>query len=136
MPTKHEVLKEVDESPLQHYNKATVKALIGKVSYDSQKPSHLKAGDVFIYQVGLKRRPVVIVKVVDNLVYGIPLSSTEDEMNLSVSKSRFFSDGFFGKTITAVKINVAMDNFVGVYDNPKLLREAKKEIKNLIMNVL
>ena len=136
MPTKTEVLQEIDLSPVKSYTKELVKNLVSKVRQEREKPSKLKIGDVFVLQLSAKKRPVVVIAIKDTLVYGIPLTSTEDEMNLIPSKSRFFGNGWFSKSLVTVKHDIVMENFVGVYDNEKLLRKARRAIKDLIDTVL
>lgn len=131
-------LIENSDSSVKSYGKEVVvkmlKALEKRETF--RPPSRLKKGDVFTDRVGSKVRPVVIAKVVGDTVTGIPLSTTEDELNLMESSSRFFGDSYFSKGIVVAKYSYAMEYFIGVYDNEKLLRKAIKESKKFLMDNL
>lgn len=137
MPTKQEVLDSLNKGS---YGLAEVKALVHSVK--SAEPSHtlpkmVRKGDVFIYQLGAKKRPVVVYKVKDGLAYGMPLSTTQDEMNLRECKaSRFFFDNvqqnFFSKGVVVVKVDVVMENFCFVYEHKREIDLAVKELRKLI----
>jgi len=93
-------------------------------------PKYIKKGDVLILPEGSKTRPCVVIKVLkDKTVLYIPLTSTDNIHCLSASKSRFFGEGCFTKTISLCSEEVAIQSFVGVYDSPKVLNNAIKEIK-------
>lgn len=102
----------------------------------SAKPLHLKKGDVFMYPVaGAKHRPVVIIKIEEEMVYGFALSSTEDELNLCPSVSRFFGKGFISKGLVVCKKSWAVQKFAGIYDNPKRLHSAVKMFKEQLNSI-
>ena len=103
---------------------------------DINKHKYLKKGDVYTAAVGSKKRPVVIAKILDDIVLGIPLSTTKDELNLYKSSSRFFKDGWFSKQLISASKQYAYDNWVGIYDNHKRLNIAVKELKKLYTNFL
>lgn len=96
-------------------------------------PTYIKKGDVIIVNEGKKSRPGIVAKVLkDRTVVFIALTSTENVHCLSPSKSRFFGDGCFTKSFNVCTEEYAIQNFIGVYDNPKYLNIAIKELKQFI----
>lgn len=96
---------------------------------------------MYKYHNGTKPRPNVIIKIIDGMCYGIPLTSTQDFMVLCESNtSRFFTiEGkptFFSLGMSVVTMEYAMDNFLGVFDDNKGLRFAKNELKLRLKKVL
>jgi len=100
------------------------------------KPKIIKKGDVVLVHQGVKPRPCCVVKVVGDTVCYIPLTSSDNIHCLSESSSRFWGDGSFCKTFDICTLEYALDNFIGVYDNPKLLNRAIKELKEYITDML
>jgi hypothetical protein len=130
MPSKGKVLEDLKE---KGYSYAEVKHIIGTItSIEKDSPSKFKVGDVFLSHVGVKRRPVCVIKVTDCLIYGIPMSTTEDCLNLSTFKSRFFDNGFFGNQLVSASVEYVEENFSGVLDSPKDVRNAIKKLKELV----
>jgi hypothetical protein len=138
MASKKDIIKEIDtlvNKPT--YSKSEVKHLITSVSSESvNKPSTLKIGDVFVNLVGGKNRPIVIVKVLGDVVLGVPLSTTEDCLNLLQFKSRFFGNNYFSKQVVITKYELAMSNFTGVFDSPRDLKKAKEMLKQFYIDNL
>ena len=138
MPSKKEIIETVDGTVNKpSYSKQEVKALITSVSNGNMgQPSKLKKGDVYLSSVGAKVRPVVISKVVDDMVIGIPLSTTEDQLNLCGFKSRFMGEHYFSKQVLVSTYDHAMKNFCGVFDNNVDLNKAIKLMKQFYNEVL
>lgn len=133
MPTKKELMSLIDGMSKTEFTKGEVKSFINSVNTtDSMPPTEYRKGDVIANGVGAKKRPMVVISIVGNMMYGIPLSSTQDEFNLSESKSRFMGDGWFSKGVSVVTKEYADENFIGVYDNMKLLNKAIELMKNEI----
>ena len=143
MATKIDIINSIPPTQVNISRKEFIR-LINLVTPDSEdipyadinKPKYLKKGDVYIAAVGNKRRPVVIAKILDDIVLGIPLSTTKDELNLYKSSSRFFKDGWFSKQLISASEQYAYDNWVGIYDNHKRLNIAVKKLKKLYTNFL
>lgn len=128
--TKEEILSRIDsESP----NINQVKIWIDGMA-STKLVTSLRKGDVIAYTL-YKKRPVVIIKVLKNIVYAIPLSSTEDELNLCSYSSRQFKSGFFSRQIIAIKSDIAKKDFIGTLDNNKDLNKAIKLLKELIIKL-
>lgn len=137
MPSKEEVIESLNKGS---YGVAEVKQLINSVK--SKEPSHtspkiVRKGDVFIYTLGQKKRPVVVYKVRDGLAYGLSLSTTQDNMNLCECKaSRFFfkdvQQNFFSKGVVVVKVQHVIDNFCFVYEHKREIDIAIKQLRKLI----
>lgn len=137
MPTKSEVIEDVEKSIIKHYTKEMVLFKLKSVRAPKPSPpSRLKKGDVFTTNEGgaSKCRPYVVVSVGDRCSLCIPLSTTKDCMNLSESSSRFFGDGYFSKSFVSFHNSFIMNNFVGVYDNQKKLELAQKKMREFIKN--
>lgn len=134
MASKISVLEGLKE---KGYSFLEVKHIIGTITcVESCSPDIFRKGDVFIQSVGVKKRPVVIIHVAEEVVYGIPLSTTQDELNLCESKSRFFGEGYFSNQLVSASFEYVKHNFGGVYDNPKAVNIAIKELKKITEKVL
>ena len=97
------------------------------------RPTSIRKGDVIVSFEGVKSRPSVVVNVLkDRTVLYIPLTSTENVHCLSESKSRFFGEGCFCKAFSVCTEEFAIEHFVGVYDNNKLLNQAIKQLKEYL----
>lgn len=130
---KNKVLESLKD---KGYSYAEVKHLIGTITeVDKDPPTKYKAGDVFLAHVGVKKRPNCVVKVTDCLIFAIPMSTTEDCLNLSTYKSRFFGEGFFSSQLISASIEYVDENFIGVLDSPKDVRTAVLKLKELVKNI-
>lgn len=135
MPSKQRVLEDIDKIDKPSVSVAMLRHFVTSVTMEIEPPKYYKKGDVIQFEAGLKPRPCVIVKLEEEIVYAIPLSSTCDEINLCESRSRFFGRGFFSKTIVAIKTKYCNEHYLGIYDNPKLLNKAIKLLKQEINNI-
>ncbi len=134
MASKQVVLEGLKEKA---YSFSEVKHIIGTITcVENCSPEVLRKGDVYIQRIGEKRRPVVIIHIDEELVYGIPLSTTQDDLNLCESKSRFFGEGYFAKQLVSAPLDYVRHNFGGVYDSPKVLNTAIKELKKTVEKAL
>lgn len=98
-----------------------------------QKPTYIRKGDVFVGYEGKKKRPNVVIKVLkDRTILYIPLTSTDNVHCLSESKSRFFGEGCFSKSFSVATEEFALENFVGVYDDMKVINNAVQELKKFV----
>ena len=128
-----------------NYTQAEVKRLIESIDItdsarkeieDLKRPKYLKKQDVYSGAIGKKQRPVVIVKIIKqkNIVIGIPLTTTENEMCLIRGNSRFFGSGYFTNHFVTCRYDVALENFIGTFDNPKATNRAIKKLKEFLNN--
>jgi len=136
MPTREELMILIDSTEKDKYTKGEVKSFVNSVKMiESVAPTSFRKGDVIANGVGAKKRPIVVINIVGDVMYGIPLSTTQDCMNLCEASSRFFGSQYFSKGVSVVTVEYAKDNFLGVYDNPKSLNQAielmKQEISKL-----
>ena len=134
MPLKEDIIKIIKDSPHPSFSKSQCVAFVRGVRKESNPPSKLRKGDVYGWNGGAKVRPCVIIKVLADVVYGIPMSTTEDEMNLMPYNSRFFGNGWYSRAIECSKHQFVKDNFLGVHDNPKELNKAIKLIMDEFNN--
>jgi hypothetical protein len=129
MPSKKEIFNTIDAAGSKHYSGREVKAIVSSLKKEVPKPNTLKKGDIFTTFVGSKSRPVVICRVLGDIVVGIPLSTTEDELTLMPFKSRFLGENYMSKMLITSTYEHAMENFAGVFDNNGVLNKAMKELK-------
>ena len=136
MPTKEQIMKDLDDSGKNNYSVKEVKAIVSSLKKEPQKPETLKKGDIYVTNIGGKKRPVVICNVVGDVVVGIPLSTTEDSLNLMQFNSRFCGENFFTKQVVTSTYEHALENFSGVFDNNAALTKAAKLMKEFYNEVL
>lgn len=130
MPYKKDILATITK---QTYNQSEVRYLITSVKSEKVRPpTRLKKGDVVVVASGIKTRPAVIIKVLKETVVVIPLSSTEDSLNLLPFNSRFFGENYFSKYLMTVTKDYATEHFVGVFDCNRDLNKAIKLIKEYV----
>lgn len=141
--TKETILKEISEKFQTGltYTGKNIKTILESVSLDSLKlvtpPTKIKKGDTFIHYSGKKARPCIVIKVLkgDRVVY-MPLSSSKNMHNLNPFKSRFFGEGYFSNAISICSTEFVQKQFVGIFDNPKALNLAIKEINQFYKGIL
>lgn len=128
MSSKAEVLARI--TPTTTYIGSQVRCFVNEVTCDSSiVPTHLKKGDVITTYSGVKSRPATIIKVCKDYVIAIPLTTTNNVHALCESQSRFFKKGWFCNQYVTVPIELAFESYIGVYDSPKLLNNAIKELR-------
>jgi len=123
--------------PTTQYLGSYVRKMITDIEQEPEAkncPEFFKKGDVIrILAPKDKPRPSVIIKVLPDFVISIPLTTDSNIYCLSESKSRFFKDGCFTNHYEITPTDVAKVNFLGVYDNIKLLNEAIKQLRLFIV---
>jgi len=132
MPSKEQVLATVKN---EAHSGAMVKHLINSItSIETKRPVKLRKGDVIVKEcfTTTKKRPYVLIKVLKEFSLALPLSTTEDSLNLCESDSRFFRVGFFSNQLVTLKNQDALENFAGIYDNPRNLNKAVKIMKEFL----
>ena len=130
--TKKEVIDSFQSN--QSYLGSFIKDKITSISAKgvSGSPTTLKKGDVYVSYCGAKKRPCVIVKVFKDFVVGIPLTSGEN-IHSSVSyKCRFFNEGFLCNTIDIASKEYVLENFTGIFEDKKAIKEALENIKEFV----
>ena len=129
MATKKSVIEALT---VKSYGYDEVKHLINTITViESTPPKTIKKGDVYSSYQGVKRRPVCVIKVLDGVVYGIPMTTTKDKMFLCEHNSRFFRDGYFTNQIVSASVEYVNYNFLGVLDDTKNINVALKMLKEL-----
>lgn len=130
MPSKEEVLNSIQ--PTQQYLGSFVREKIESITttFVKRRPSVVKVGDVYRAFQGVKVRPLVVVKILKDVIISVPLTSTENIHNSGIPyKCRFFGEGFFCKTYDLTSKELVIENFVGVLEDKKAIRQIKNEIK-------
>lgn len=103
---------------------------------DKLIPQSLKKGDVISLDVGHKRRPSVVIRVREDVVISIPLTSQADcKQALFEGTSRFFSGGWFTNSYEVTEYEFARSRFLGVFDNRADLNNAIKELDKYIKSL-
>lgn len=125
----------IKELKVKNYGYNDVKQILESITQTGEsktRPKILKKGDVFRAFTGKKNRYHCVVKVKEEIVIAIPMTTTEDCITLSPFNSRFFGEHYFGTCITTHCIDEVFDNFCGVLEDNKSLNTAIKELKEFI----
>lgn len=125
----------INELKVKQYGYNDVKEIlesITSVGDAKQKPMKIRKGDVFRSFTGKKLRPCVVVKVLKDVVIAIPLSTTEDCINLAPFNSRFFGENYFSTCLTTHCFEEVNKGFVGILEDNKSLNSAIKLLKEFI----
>lgn len=125
---KKTLLESIDES--KTYKAKEVKNLINSVSAEVTKPLNLARGDVFLNNVGRKKRPCVVINIVENLVLAVPLTTTSDDMAFEEYSSRFLGVGCFTKQIISVPFDYALNNYITILDDIGALDAVHQKLKD------
>ena len=130
--TKKEVLDSFQAN--QSYLGSFIKDKITSISAKgvSGTPISIKKGDVYVSYCGAKKRPCVVVKILKDVVVGIPLTSGENIHSSVPYKCRFFGDGFLGKTIDIASKEYVQTYFAGVFEDKGAIKEALENIKEFV----
>lgn len=96
----------------------------------------MKKGDIFLSRVGDKKRPLVVLKVLRDIVHAVPLSRTEDRMKLLKCSSEKFPESFFTNSIVTQTREFAEKHKVDSYDNLPELQQVINKIKESLIKVL
>lgn len=110
------------------YSIEEVKGLFKKLGPEMSIPLYLKKGDMFLDFVGVKKRPCVIIKVMEkeSIVVYFPLSSEENIFNLTKYKSRFNGSGYIQNQLLTCSIEFAFENYIGILEDNNSLNKAIK----------
>ena len=130
--TKKEVLDSFQAN--QSYLGSFIKDKITSISAKgvSGTPISIKKGDVYVSYCGTKKRPCVVVKILKDVVVGIPLTSGENIHSSVPYKCRFFGEGYLGKTIDIASKEYISNYFVGVFEDRKAIKLALEGIKEFV----
>lgn len=96
----------------------------------------MKEGDVFLSRVGDKKRPLVVLRVLRDIVHAVPLSRTEDKMVLMKCSSEKYSESFFTNSLVTQTREFAEKHRVDRYDNKSDLQIVIKKIKESLIKAL
>lgn len=135
---KEEILAKLDQGS---YNRQQVIDIINQIKVNKATPRVIRKGDVYIDTYG-KKRPCVVFKVEGEIAYSLPLSTTKDIMNICESSGcRFLNYSgeqvcYFGRGIITAHVERVKEKFICVYDNPKDLAKAIREMKNSMKQIL
>lgn len=119
--------------PTSTYVGSAVRKMINEISDIRVPPAHFKKGDIIkVYVPSQKPRPAVIIRVREEYVVSIPLTTDENVHCMTESNSRFTRESCFCNSYIVTPIETAKENFLGVYDNTKSLNTAIKELRLFI----
>lgn len=134
MPTREELIQSLSKDK---YTVSEVKHLIKGVKKDRpNQPTKLKKGDILSLNLFGKCRPVIVVKEIKNYCIVIPMSSTEDSLNIHSFNSRFYGEGYFNMQLLTLKLEHMQDKFIGVLDDNKNLNIAIKKLRQYYNNII
>lgn len=131
MPTKQEVLKSIEDRSYYGKEVRHIITSISQVSYEQDKVSSIRKGDVFIHTGLSKHRPYVVIKVLDGASLCLGLSTTKNFMNLGSYKCRQFGEGFINMSMSLITNDYIKRHFVGIMSDRKGLNESIKLLKYL-----
>lgn len=131
MPNKDEVIEGLSKST---YSIGEVKNLVNSVS-TKVIPDTFKKGDVFRASAGDKVRPCVAVKVTSEVVFAIPLTHENGVFRSVPYKSRMWGEGYISKALITIGADKARDSFIGVFDQPRALNDAIKQLKQEVSKI-
>ena len=118
----------------QSYLNSFIKDKITSISAKgvSGTPISIKKEDVYVSYCGAKKRPCVVVKILKDVVVGIPLTSGENIHSSVPYKCRFFNEGFLCNTIDIASKEHVKTYFAGVFEDKKAIKEALENIKEFV----
>lgn len=120
IPKTAELIKEVDFVDRGHF-----------------RVDKLKKYDIVKVQTFGSMHFLLIHKVVNNLVYGLILTSKDLHHSiLRVSNDRRFSGGYITNTYISVPLEDCLKKFVSVYENKKEANEAFQKTRQVLKNIL
>ncbi len=134
MPNKQEVISSLIKD---NYSKAEVVHLIEGTKLHLPSPKFLKKGDIYTDSMGGgKRRPIVIIAVNTEIVFGIALSCTPTVLTMSIKATDRFLDRecSFTYGIICTQYDVALYRFCGIFENTRALNKAIKLNKQFIID--
>jgi len=132
MPTKEEVIQEIDDNlkTKATYSAAQVKHFVTSVVEKTKfRVDDIKYGDVFMNHKSNKARPAVVIRHTKNGNLAVPLSTTQDYLTLKKCNSRLFSRSYFSKVMFFIPDEEIKDKIIASYDNKRELTELKKLIR-------
>ena len=131
--TKKELIDSFQ--PTQTYLGSFIRSQVNQISNEIRNVNctvSFKKGDVYVSYCGTKKRPCVVVKILKDVVVGIPLTSGENIHSSVPYKCRFFGEGSLGKTIDIVSKEYVQYYFAGVFEDKKAIKEALENIKEFV----
>ena len=131
MPTKQEVLKSIEDRTYYGKEVRHLITSISQCSYNEDKISSVRKGDVFIHTGVAKHRPYVVIKVLKGTSLCLGLSTTKNFMNLGTYNCRQFGNGFINMSMSLLTNDYIKKHFVGVMSDRKGLNESIKLLKYL-----
>ena len=105
---------------------------IQDAKFEGYKPDKLRKGDVIVLPVGVKTRPCTIIKVLKDIVVALPMTSSENNHNVTPYNSRFFGKGHFSNDMVTCNLDLAKDKFVGILDDKESLNIAISNFKKFV----
>lgn len=101
----------------------------------------LHVGDLTTCSTFNKIRPMLILKVTEDFVYGVPLSSQKDEFaftNKGIDDCRFLKaevKSYIHPMVQRVGYQWAAENWIGLI-NPASVIKIKKQLKDILNEIL
>lgn len=131
--TKKELIDSFQ--PTQTYLGSFIRSRVNEISNETRSvncPVSFKKGDVYVSYCGAKKRPCVVVKILKDVVVGIPLTSGENIHSSVPYNCRFFGEGYLGKTFDIASKEYVLENFTGIFEDKKAIKLAIENIKEFI----
>ena len=116
-------IKEGDVEPKNPFNVTKLR------KYDVIKTSLINSGS------NKTKHWAIVVKVENDLVYCITITSKEIYGKIKITKSRMFSGSYFCPYFSIIPHDIALNYFEFIYDKPHEVNKAIAEIKSIITNL-
>lgn len=120
----------------QLYRGNSIHSTLDKYYIKARLPlmGNVRKGDVFIADIYAKKRPCVVISVVDEIVGFIALSSSiiKGRTTDIEHKCRFLNKGYFGLGIHFTSVSEVKETLVCSFDDTKQINKAIRYNMNLL----
>lgn len=134
--TKEEAKKELgDKTAISRQQAMSIIDRLSEQDYNTKvaRPETIQRGDMFLQRIGTKFRPCVVIRVMEESVLYVPLTTTNNCNAIMECTSRFFKGSYFTNSVLTCPLDHVFSYFIGVYgrnsDIPKLKRVLKKYLR-------
>jgi hypothetical protein len=99
---------------------------------NSVRPATIEVGDIVLFHIARVMHPSIIISVEGNVCHSVVLSTKNREHHYlaPVENSRLLQTSYYTTTIASMSLELALENFIGIFDQPKQLKSVKKLLKN------
>lgn len=128
--SRPQIIEELEKETQESFTKKEIIHLINHAKKDFLFPKELKIGDVFFHY--FLKHPQVIIKIKDNLVYSLSLTTDKDYCSLLGEYSTRFSDSLVTTTFLVTEMETAKKGFLHPGKSIFEINVLKKKYKDYI----